>query len=83
MKAIGTAAITHGGVITHGAILASGLFTGAFWRLLGLTGAVTWIARLTRRPIVQGLVLGLGLGLILEGVKMTQGDCLLAAAARR
>ena len=81
MKAIGTAAITHAGVIAPGAILASGLFTGAFWLLMGVTGAVTWIARLTSRSIVQGLVLGLGLSLMLEGVKLTQGDWLLAVAA--
>ncbi len=81
MKAIGTAAITHAGVIAPGAILASGLFTGAFWLVMGVTGAVTWIARLTSRPIVQGLVLGLGLSLMLEGVKLTQGDWLLAVAA--
>ena len=81
MKAIGTAAITHPGVIAPGAILASGLFTGAFWLLMGVTGAVTWIARLTSRSIVHGLVLGLGLSLMLEGVKLMDGDWLLAAAA--
>lgn len=81
MKAIGTAAITHPGLIAPGAILASGLFTGAVWLLLGVTGAVTWIARITSRPIVQGLVLGLGLSLILEGVKLMEGDWLLAVAA--
>ena len=81
MKAIGTAAITHPGLVAPGAILASGLFTGAVWLLLGVTGAVTWIARITSRPIVQGLVLGLGLSLILEGVKLMEGDWLLAVAA--
>jgi len=44
MKAIGTAPITHAGVIAPGAILASGLFTEAFWLLMGATGAATWIA---------------------------------------
>lgn len=73
MKAIGTAAISHPGAITPGAIWASGLFTGVLWLGMGLTGAVTWIARITSRPIVQGLVLGLGLGFILEGVKMMGG----------
>lgn len=81
MKAIGTAAITHPGAIMPGAILASGLFTGAFWLLMGVTGAVTWIARLTSRSIVHGLVLGLGLGLMLEGVKLMDGDWLLAVVA--
>lgn len=81
MKAIGTAAITHAGTITPGAIWVSGLFTGVFWLLMGLSGAVSWIAKITSRPIVQGLVLGLGLGFILEGIKMTEGDFLLAALA--
>jgi MFS superfamily sulfate permease-like transporter len=81
MKAIGTAAITHPGAIMPAAILASGLFTGAFWLVMGLTGAVTWIARITSRSIVQGLVLGLGLSLILEGVRLMDGDWLIAVAA--
>ena len=81
MKAIGTAAITQGGAITHGAIFASGLFTGVVWGLMGWSGAVTWIQKITRRPVVQGIVLGLGLGFIVEGVKMTRGDLLLAAIA--
>ena len=81
MKAIGTTAITHPGVITPGAIWASGLFSGILWLTMGLTGTVTWIARITSRPIVQGLVLSLGLGFILEGVRMMQGDLLLAVIA--
>jgi MFS superfamily molybdate transporter len=81
MKAIGTAAITQGGAITHGAIFSSGLFTGVVWGLLGFSGAVSWIQKITRRPVVQGIVLGLGLGFVVEGVKMTQGDLLLAAVA--
>ena len=81
MKAIGTAAIGHAGAISPGAIWASGLFTGILWLVLGLTGAVTWIARLTSRPIVQGLVLGLGLTFVLEGARMMEGDYLLAVGA--
>jgi len=81
MKAIGTAAITHAGTITPGAIWASGLFSGIFWLVMGVTGTVSWIAKITSRPVVQGLVLSLGLGFILEGVKMMQGDYVLAAVA--
>ncbi len=81
MKAIGTAAITHPGAISPGAIGASGLFTGVFWLVMGASGAVTWIARITSRPVVHGLVLGLGLGFILEGIRMMAADPLLAAAA--
>jgi len=81
MKAIGTAAITQGGAITHGAIFASGLFTGVVWGFMGLSGAVSWIEKITRRPVVQGIVLGLGLGFVVEGVKMMRGDLVLAAVA--
>jgi MFS superfamily sulfate permease-like transporter len=79
MKAIGTAAISHAGVIGPGAIFASGLFSGVLWLLMGLSGAVTWIARLTSRPIVHGLILGLGLSFILEGMKLMEGDYTVAA----
>lgn len=81
MKAIGTAAISHAGTIGPGAISAAGLFTGVLWLFMGLTGAVTWIAKITSRPVVQGLVLGLGLSFLLEGVNLMQGDLLLASIA--
>jgi MFS superfamily sulfate permease-like transporter len=81
MKAIGTAAITQPGTITPGAIWASGLFTGLFWLSMGLTGAVTWIAKITSRPIVHGLVLGLGLTFMLEGIKMMAPMPLLSLGA--
>jgi MFS superfamily sulfate permease-like transporter len=48
---------------------------------MGFSGAVSWIAKITSRPIVQGLVLSLGLGFILTGIRMTEGDLLLAAVA--
>jgi MFS superfamily sulfate permease-like transporter len=81
MKAIGTAAITHPGAVSPGAIWASGLFTGAFWLVMGVSGAVTWIARITSRPVVHGLVLGLGLSFVLEGTKMMAAEPLLALLA--
>lgn len=81
MKAIGTAVITHPGAVSPGAIWASGLFTGAVWLVMGASGAVTWIARITSRPVVHGLVLGLGLAFILEGTRMMATEPLLAVAA--
>jgi hypothetical protein len=42
---------------------------------------VSWIEKITRRPVVQGIVLGLGLGFIVEGLKMMRGDLLLAVIA--
>jgi MFS superfamily sulfate permease-like transporter len=81
MKAIGTAAITQSSVVSHGAIWASGLFTGVFWLILGASGAVTWIARITSRPVMHGVVLGLGLGFVLEGIRMMASEPLLALIA--
>jgi MFS superfamily sulfate permease-like transporter len=81
MKAIGTAAITHAGTIGPGGIWASGLFTGIFWLAMGASGAVTWVAKATSRPVVHGLVLGLGLSFILEGIKMMTAEPLLAVVA--
>ena len=55
-------------MLTAGAIWAPGLFSGLFWLLMGLTGAVTWIAKITSRPVVHGLILSLGLAFIIEEV---------------
>ena len=81
MKAIGTAAISHAGALTAGTIWAAGLFTGLFWLLMGITGAVTRVSKITSRPIVHGIILGLGLGFILEGVKMMAANPFLAVTA--
>lgn len=81
MKAIGAQAIAHAATITPGAIWASGLFTGVVWLALGLTGAITWVARVTGRPVVQGLVLGLGLSFVLQGARMMEGDFALGVVA--
>jgi MFS superfamily sulfate permease-like transporter len=78
MKAIGTAAISHAGLIGPGAVVASGLFSGVFWLAMGLSGVVSWVARLTSRPVVQGLILGLGLSFVLEGIKLMEGDYAIA-----
>ncbi|MGH7311795.1 MAG: putative sulfate/molybdate transporter [Candidatus Rokuibacteriota bacterium] len=81
MKAIAAVAVSQPGLVTPGAIWAGGLFTGALWLALGLTGVATRVARLTGRPVVYGLVLGLGLTLMLEGVKMMARDPVVAVAA--
>jgi len=70
MKAIGAAAIAAGGTMGPGMILGAGLFSGLFWLLAGLTGTVTLATRLAAKPVVRGIVLGLGLTFITEGVRM-------------
>ena len=78
MKAIGGMAIAHAGTITHGMIWASGIFTGVFWLLMGLTGAITWIEKVTTKPVVRGIMLGLGLSFVVEGLRMMREEPLLA-----
>ncbi len=78
MKAIGGMAIAHAGTITHGMIWASGVFTGIFWLLMGLTGAITWIQKITTKPVVRGIMLGLGLSFVVEGLSMMRTEPLFA-----
>jgi MFS superfamily sulfate permease-like transporter len=62
-------------------VWAAGLFTGVLWLVMGLSGAVTWVARITPRAVVHGLVLGLGLGFIGEGLRLAEGDPRVAVVA--
>ncbi len=73
MKAIGGMAIAHAGSITPGMIWGSGIFTGLFWLLMGLTGAITWIEKITTKPVVRGIMLGLGLSFVVEGLSLMKG----------
>ena len=78
MKAIGGMAISHAGSITQGMIWGSGIFTGLFWLLMGATGAITWIEKVTTKPVVRGIMLGLGLSFVVEGLGMMRGEPLFA-----
>ncbi len=80
MKAIGAAAATQAG-ITAGSIYAAGLITGAIWLILGLTGAAHKVARLLPRSVAIGIILGLGVGFMLEGIRMMSASWLIAAIA--
>lgn len=82
MKAIGAVAATQAAqtaVITPAAIYSAGLVTGIIWLALGLSGAAARIAKLVSRPIVIGIVLGLGMGFMLEGVKMMANNWLISS----
>jgi MFS superfamily sulfate permease-like transporter len=81
MKAIASAAIGHPAAMGAPAVWAAGFFTGVLWLALGASGAVTWLARFTSRPVVHGLVLGLAVGLMLQAVELMQGDAVLAVGA--
>ena len=81
MKAIGGMAIAHPETITHGIIWGSGIFTAIFWLVMALTGAVSWLHKITAKPIVHGIMLGLGLSFVLEGIGMMKGQPIVATIA--
>jgi len=78
MKAIATVAVTQPALVTPGAIFVSAIATGLFWLGMGASGAVSWLAALTSKPVVRGIVLGLGLSFILEGVRLMSQGLLIA-----
>jgi MFS superfamily sulfate permease-like transporter len=70
MKAIGATAIAGVNTITPGMVYASGIVTGLIWLILGLTNLVGWVTKLASKPVVRGIVLGLGLLFVTQGLKM-------------
>jgi Molybdate transporter of MFS superfamily len=81
MKAIGAVAATQAAqtaTITQSTIYATSLVTGLVWLLLGLSGAARRVGRWTPPYIVVGIVLGLGFGFMLEGIKMMSSGWLIA-----
>ncbi len=81
MKAIGGMAIAHPESITQGMIWGSGIFTAVFWLVMGFTGAVSWLHKITAKPIIRGIMLGLGLSFALEGIGMMKGQPVVAVIA--
>jgi MFS superfamily sulfate permease-like transporter len=45
---------------------------------MGATGAINWIEKVTTKPVIRGIMLGLGLSFILEGLGMMKAQPLLA-----
>jgi MFS superfamily sulfate permease-like transporter len=73
MKAVGAIATTQAAqtlTVSAGAVCVAGLASGIIWLLLGLTGTAQRVAKLISRPVVVGIILGLGFGFMLSGVKM-------------
>ncbi len=81
MKAIGGMAIAHPESITQGMIWGSGLFTAVFWLVMGLSGAVSWLHKITAKPITRGIMLGLGLSFVLQGIGMMKEQPWVAVVA--
>lgn len=81
MKAIGAVASIQAvqtAFVTPAAVYSAALATGAIWLLLGLSGLMARVARLVPASVVVGIVLGLGFGFMLQGIKMMQADWVIA-----
>jgi hypothetical protein len=81
MKAIGAIAATQAAqtaTITQSTVYGAGLVTGLAWLLLGLSGAAHRVGRWVPRFIVIGIILGLGLGFMLQGTKMMSDGWVIA-----
>jgi MFS superfamily sulfate permease-like transporter len=79
MKAIGAAAVAGG--ISPGELFGSGITTGLFWLIVGVSGTVKWVSKLAAKPVVRGIMLGLGLSFVLEGVNRMLTAPVLAGIA--
>lgn len=84
MKAIGAVAATQAAqtaTITAAAVSAAALVTGLIWLCLGLSGAAHSISRRVPRAVVVGIILGLALNFMFEGLRMMSDGWLLASVA--
>jgi hypothetical protein len=84
MKAAGAIATTQAAqtlTITPAMVYGAALVTGLVWLVLGLTGTAYRVASLVKRPIVIGIILGLGFGFMIEGAKIMSQNWWVSAAA--
>jgi len=81
MKAVGALAVAQAGMVSANAIVAAGLVSGALCLLLAMSGAASRLARLVPKAGVLGVLLGLGLTFVLQGLRMMSEDWPAALAA--
>lgn len=84
MKAAAAIATTQAAqtiVITPAMVWGASLATGIIWLLLGLTGTARYVSKLIARPVVLGIILGLGFGFMIEGAKMMAQNWWIGGAA--
>ena len=84
MKAAGAIATTQAAqtiTLTPAMVHGASLVTGLIWLILGLTGTANRVAKLVKRPIVVGIVLGLGFGFMVEGAKLMSQNWWIGGAA--
>ena len=79
MKAIGAAAAAHATqqlVVTPAAIALSALITGLFWLLAAYSGFAQRAGNAVPKDVTKGVVLGVGVSLVLEALRLMQDDWL-------
>lgn len=84
MKAIGAVAATQAAqtaTITTATVYGASVATGILWLLLGLTGAVRRVTSWVPRCLVIGIVLGLVIGFMLEGIRSMSSGWVVAGMA--
>jgi len=78
MKALAVVAIAQ--QWSPSMVNASAFGMGLIWLLAGATGAITWIARMTPKPVVTGIQVTLGILIATEAIKLSSTSWLLAVA---
>ena len=84
MKAIGAVASIQAvqtAVVTPAAVYSAAFATGLIWLALGLSGWMQRLARGVPPTLVIGIVLGLGFGFMLQGIRMMQTQWWMAGLA--
>ena len=81
MKAMGGAAIAQAPLITPHMVWGAGLFTGVFWLVLGMSGALKFVLKIVTKPVLRGIVLGLGISFIMKGTDFMREDLLIGMIA--
>jgi MFS superfamily sulfate permease-like transporter len=84
MKAIGSVAATHtaaGVALTAGTFHLAALLTGVVWLAIGASGMVQRLVRVVSPAVCFGVILGLGMALMLEAVKMMAANWWIAVPA--
>jgi hypothetical protein len=84
MKAAGAIATTQVAqtlTVTAGAVYGASLASGAIWLFLGPSGTAQRVTRLVGRPVVVGIILGLGSGFMLSGIQMMAGNWWIGGVA--
>jgi predicted benzoate:H+ symporter BenE len=84
MKAAAAIATTQAArtlTLTPAMVHGASLITGLVWLVLGLTGTAHRIANLIKRPIVVGIIRGLGFGFMIEGAKMMSQNWWMSGVA--